>query len=1044
MRSRKRRSCGLRRGGIRQRRPCYGVSLGVEVLEGRWLLSVLPGGVLSGWAIGGDAFDDARAVAVDPEGNLLVAGTSFSAGWPSGGFDTTWGGEGDAYVAKFSSSGQHLWSTYLGGDADDGIAAMVVDEEGFIYVAGWTRCAGWVAGGYDTSYGGAGDGFLAKLSPGGDYLWATYLGGSNWDAVSALCLTSDGKLFVAGTTSSSGWIRKGFDTTYNSGTFDGFAALVSKDGEFLWSTYLGGSGWDYGYAVAADAMGLFVAGKTSSSNWVAGGFDLTYAGGNFDGYLVRLSLAGQHVWSTYLGGTGEDAALSVAVEGEIVYVAGGTTSSELPFPGIGEPGGDRDGFVVALSSAGQCLWGSRLGGAGAEESRAVLSLGPSGIIVVGTTASDGWLFGGQREVRSGEIDGFLVGLSPASGEILWGSYFGGPQGDIPLAGTGASNVTVVVAGMTYQPAWLPNDPWGSSLGDADGFLATISVNQRPAVGGFLADRLMVAAPSVVEVQVVQITDGNGAADVAGVVFYQDSDNDGVWGEDDRLLGQTDQVIDGTATWHLEILGDAWPIGCHRVFALALDRAGTMSDPAVLDLIVIKQVDLGIVEELTVTESELAAGVVVYRFVSTHDAFLTLLANSQLPAPLRYTLYRENPLENPIAMAMATVDLTNNNPIAEIGLLQASEEYYLLIESTAKEASWVMLNLHSYDPVLERHLFWDTRKEDVFEISWTDQPGQDLAARIVINGYVMVLPLGYSAAVEFVFSSTSGLDTMIMKDTVADDTFTGWLDRVVFSLGGSSGSWDGGSSPGGCHVEAVGFAYVHAYAQMGGTDRATFYDRSSTGEETAKIKVKCEPQFHHVKMIAPKRYLRAKFFDSVEVFADGVGDQAVFYDSPGNDEFTGSWKYGRMTGPGYDVTVFGTPLIWAYSRNGGYDRVRFVDSVMKDEFSFKPHKAELFDLVTGGSVYHLVARGFDYTVAEVASTTGEFNKAAVWDTLFSDYVEASGNWVTLSRLTSPTQLLLEVRGFELVKIRPSSGGNDRIAIREPLEMVLTVGEGWELV
>ncbi|MGQ9762193.1 MAG: SBBP repeat-containing protein [Thermogutta sp.] len=1028
---------GLRRKGIRQGRCAESVSLGLELLEGRWLLSALPGGVLSGWAIGGDAFDDARTVAVDPQGNLLVGGTSFSAGWPSGGFDTTWGGEGDAYVAKFSPDGQHLWSTYLGGDADDGIAAMVVDEDGFIYVAGWTRCAGWVAGGYDTSYGGAGDGFLAKLSPGGEYLWATYLGGSNWDAASALCLTSDGRLFVAGTTSSSGWIRKGFDTTYNGGTFDGFAALVSKDGEFLWSTYLGGSGWDYGYAVVADATGLYVAGKTSSSNWVAKGFDLTYAGGNFDGYLVRLSLTGQHVWSTYLGGAGEDAALSVAAEGESVYVAGGTTSPELPFPGIGEPRGDRDGFVAALSKDGQCLWGSRLGGDGPDEVRAVLGVGPPGIMLVGTTASDGWLFGGQQTVRSGETDGFIVRLSPTNGEVLWGSYCGGPEEDIPLAAINAPNGAVVVAGMTYQPTWLPNDPWGFTLGDADGFVATIAVNQPPTVGAVTTDRLMIAAPSILEIQVLEISDGDGAADVAGVAFYQDANHDGLWSENDRLLGQTDQVTSGTAVWDLEISGDAWPIGCHRVFALALDRAGAMSDPAVLDLIVTKQVDLGIVEEVTVTESELAAGVVVYHFIAAHDAFLTLIANSQLPTPLRYTLYTENPLEKPSAMALATGDLTTTNLAAEIASLEASQGYYLLVESTANEASWTMLNLHSYDPVLGRHLFWDTAGDDVFEISWSGQPGQDLAARIVINGQEMILPLEHDAGMEFVFSSSFGRDTIIVKDTAADDCLTGWLDRIVFSPGGC----DGGSSGAGYRVEEVGFAYVYAYAQMGGMDRARFYDRAATGEETAKIKVKCEPQFHHVKMIAPKRYLRAKFFDSVEVFADGGGDQAVFYDSPGNDEFTGSWKYGRMTGPGYEVTVFGVPFIWAYSQNGGYDRVRFVDSVMKDEFSFKPHKAELFDLVTGGSVYRLVARGFDHTVAEVASTTEEFNKAAVWDTLFSDYVEASGNRVTLSRTTSPAQLLLEVRGFELVKIRPSSGGTDRIAIREPLEIVLTVGEGW---
>lgn len=1008
-----------------------GVLLRMEPLEDRWLLSGLPGDVISGWAFGGKAFDDARAVVVDHQGNLIVAGTSFSAGWPAGGFDTTWGGEGDAYVAKFSPDGQHLWSTYLGGESDDGIAALAVDNEGNIYVAGWTRCSGWVSGGYDTSYGGAGDGFVAKLSPHGDYLWATYLGGSNWDGVAALCLTSDGKLFVAGTTSSSGWIRKGFDTTYNGGAFDGFAALLTTDGEFLWSTYLGGTGWDYGYAVAADETGLYVAGKTSSSNWVAKGFDLTYAGGNFDGYLVRLSPTGQHIWSTYLGDSGEDAAVALTTQGGTIYVVGDTTSPDLPFPGIGQSTGGQDGFVVTLSSGGQCLWGSRLGGAAADRSRAVLSLGESGILVVGTTESDGWLSGGEQVVRSGATDGFVARLSRASGEILWGSYFGGLQNDVPLAVTGESDATVVVAGMTYQADWLPHDLQGYELGDADGFVARIRVNQPPAIGTLVADRTLVAAPCLIQLHLSQVVDDDGAEDLANILFYHDENGDGLWDENDRLLGQTDEVIGGTATWTLDLSVGTWPIGRHRIFALAMDRAGQLSSPAVVDLLVTKMVDLGEVDDVTVTETEFSAGVVVFHFLAAHDALLTLSANAQLGSNLGFAIYESNPLEGTGLEPLATADLTVMRLTTEMACLEAGKDYYLVVEAATGEASWTMMNLHHYDPLLRRHTFWDSKKDDAFELSWTRDSFQGIAARVKINGREMILPLGENNDGELCFFSTHGVDTMSLEDTAADDSLTAWLDQVVLDTGG-------------LRVEAAGFTYVHAYARGGGIDRATFYDKTATGEETAKIKVKSEPQSSHVKMIAPQTYVRAKFFESVEVFADGVGDTAILYDSSGDDTFTGSLNYGRMTGPGYDVTVWGFPFIWAYSKNGGYDRVRFVDSVMKDEFSFKPHKSELFDRVSGGSVYHIVARGFDHILAEVATVTGQRNKAAVWDTLFSDDIEVSGNRLTLSRSTPRMEQLLEIRGFEFVKIRSSSGGDDRITIHQPLEMELIIGEGWQII
>lgn len=1035
-----------RRKGRRSVRSHVTSLRGPEPLESRWLLSGyspggLPGEVFSGWALGGNAFDDARAVAVDTQQRLIVAGTTFSAGWTSGGFDTSWGGEGDAYIAKFSSDGEHLWSTYLGGSYDDGVAALVVDQDGFIYVAGWTRSSGWVSGGYDTSYGGAGDCFVAKLSPEGNYLWATYLGGSNWDAASALCLTGDGRLFVAGTTSSSGWIRKGFDTTYNGGTFDAFAALISPDGEFLWSTYLGGTGWDYGYAVAATDDGLFVAGKTSSSNWVSKGFDLTYAGGNFDGYLVRLSVTGQHVWSTYLGGTGEEAAVSLASGNDVLYVVGDTTSTDLPFPGIQESRGSRDGFAVAVSTDGECLWGTRLGGTDIDQATAILDGGSGSVVVAGTTTSDHWLADGSGNARCGEADGFVVRLCPTNGEILWGRYLGGPQNDTPLTLTRGPGDTVCVAGMTYSVDWLPNDPWGDPLGDADAFVATIWVNQPPEVGALSVDRQMINAPSIVDFCVSGITDADGSEDVQGVLFYHDVNGDGLLDDGDRLLGQTDQLIDGTATWRLEITAEAWPIGHHRVFALAYDRTGQVSHPVSVDLVVTKLVDLGQLDCVQMTEDEWATGVVVYRLIATHDAFLSLLGNADLPAELSFTLYDVNPLEDPDAILIDQAVLNANSRAAEMVSLRSGEDYYLVVESPANESTWAMMNLHGCESSSGNHIFWDTKSDDIFELSWNPDSAQKLVARAVINGNELSLSLAENPEPHIIFYSVFGSDTMMIEDTSADDTFTGWLDRTVFVVGDPEGE----SSPnGGACVEAVGFEQVHMYGRRGGFDTATLYDRTSTGEVAAKMKLKCEPHLNHVKTIARQGLVRVKFFEKVEVFADGAGDQAVFYDSSGDDFFTTTLSFSQMTGPGYDVIAHGFPFVRAYSTNGGTDRVHFVDSIMKDEFAFKPHKSELFDQVTGGTIYHIIARAFERVLAEAAIGTGGRDKAAIWDTVFSDDVQAFGERLTLTRMTPRPELLLEIQGFEFVKVRPSSGGEDRVSVLLPLEMELIIGEGWRTI
>ncbi len=1020
----------------------FRLARGVEPLESRHLLSASPlnsfaGDVVAGWALGGQAFDDARSIAVDSQQNVIVAGSTFSGGWTSAGYDTTWGGEGDAYVAKFTRDGQHLWSTYLGGAYDDGITALAVDEEGFIYVAGWTRSSGWVSGGYDTSYGGSGDGFVVKLSPAGEYLWATYLGGTNWDAISALCLTPDGKIAVAGTTSSSGWIRKGFDATYNGGTFDAFAAVLTRDGEFLWSTYLGGTGWDYGYAVSTTAEAVYVAGKTSSANWVSQGFDVIYAGGNFDGYLVRLSLAGQHVWSTYLGGTGEDTVASLVSDSGIVWAAGSTTSADLPFASVQEGQDGWDGFVVAVQENGQPLWGTRLGGTATDQATAIARAPSSGLIVVGTTTSDGWLSGGRRDVPSGESDGFIARLCATSGAVLWGSYFGGAQEDVPLAVTLGTNGSVLVAGMTDLSDWLPDEPWGN-LGEMNAFVAVITANRAPEITAFSADRLTIAAPTFVELRVLGISDGDGPADVSGVLFYRDTNGDGLWNEPDRLLGETRDIIDGKATWILEITEGAWPLGQHTVFAVAYDHAGQTSHPAVLNLTVTKLVELGPVDYTTVTENEFSAGVVVYHFLALHDALLILSLQDGVSYGLQCVLYDGNPLEDPAAIPLGAANLCPDNRTASVGHLNSGEDAYLLVRTAAEQSSWIMVNLYE-ERASNTHIFWDSLENDAFSLLWENDPIEGVTARVTINSVDISFALQEAAETQIVFHSQWGIDTMTIEGTPADDSLQGWLDRVVFFPGG----FGEGETGHNVRVEVNGFDFLHAYGR-GGNDRASIYDQTSTAEATAKIKLKSEPQFNHVKVIGPQTFIRVKLFETVEVFADGAGDQALFYDSTGDDFFIGFLGYSQMTGPGYEVKAYGFPFVTAYSKNGGNDQVRFVDSVMKDEFSLKPHKSEVFDQVTGGAVYRIVARGFDRVQVEAPSATGGRDKAAIWDTIFSDNVEVFGDRLTFTRTVSRPEVIFDIRGVEFVKIRPSSGGDDRVLIRIPPEIELVIGDGWQIL
>ena len=369
--------------------------------------------------LGGSELERAYAIAVDGSGSAYVAGetNSTQVTFPGGsgfgtipGFDQTYNGDfRDAFVVKLDAAGTGLvYATYLGGSGTGGLTGIdaaygiAVDGSGNVYVAGNTSSTqttfpdgdgfGTVPG-FDQTHNGGDfdafvfDAFVAKLNAAGtDLVYATYLGGVNFDAAQAIAVDGSGSAYVAGRAESTqatfpdgdgfGAVP-GFDQTHNGGSGDAFAAKLNAAGTGLvYATYLGGGGGDYANAIAVNGSGsTYVAGRTDSTQasfpdgdgfGAVPGFDQTHNGGDFDAFVVKLSAAGTDLESaTYLGGSSGDtfeAANTIAVDAAGgVYVAGVTASTQATFPdgdGFGAvPGFDQthnggdDGFVVKFSDA---------------------------------------------------------------------------------------------------------------------------------------------------------------------------------------------------------------------------------------------------------------------------------------------------------------------------------------------------------------------------------------------------------------------------------------------------------------------------------------------------------------------------------------------------------------------------------------------------------------------------------------------------------------------------------------------------------------------
>jgi hypothetical protein len=290
--------------------------------------------------LGGTGTDQGWGIAVDATG-ASVTGLA-SAGFPTtvGAFDPTHNGGNDAFVSKLNPAGSALlYSTFLGGNGSEQGYGIAVEATG-AYVTGLTNSSSSLTGfpttvgAFDTSHNGGNDAFVSKLNPAGSaLLYSTFLGGGSNDQGRGIAVDAT-SASVTGVTASSGFptTTGAYDTGYNTGD-DAFVTKLNTTGSMLvYSTFLGGSGNETGLGIAVDAGGASVTGQTNSANFptTSGAYDTSH-NGNDDVFVSKLNAAGSMLaYSTYLGGGNIDRGMGIAVDSSGMYVTGLTLSSNFP------------------------------------------------------------------------------------------------------------------------------------------------------------------------------------------------------------------------------------------------------------------------------------------------------------------------------------------------------------------------------------------------------------------------------------------------------------------------------------------------------------------------------------------------------------------------------------------------------------------------------------------------------------------------------------------------------------------------------------------
>jgi hypothetical protein len=457
--------------------------------------------------IGGSGDERALGIAVDNAGNAYVTGATTAADFPVlAGPDLTFGGVGDAFVAKVNAAGTFVYAGFIGGSGDDAGFGIAVDSGGNAYVTGATSSTNFpVTGGPDLTYnGGDFDAFVAKVNSAGTALvYCGYIGGSGADGGTSIAVDNSGNAFVTGGTTSTETtfpVSVGPDLTYNGGSAfgDAFVAKVNAAGTALdYCGYIGGSGEDAGIGIAVDSSGnAYVSGGTTSTEAtfpVKVGPDLTYNGGLRDGFVAKVNATGTALlYCGYIGGSGADSCFRIAVDGGgNIYVTGDTSATEATFPVKVGPdltynGGDFDAFVAKVNAAGTGLvYCGYIGGSARDAGIGIAVDGAGNAYVTGQTASTNFpvTVGPVLTFNGGGFlgDAFVTKVNPTGTALLYCGYIGGSDDDIGygIAVDGAGNA--YVAGETSStnfPA-IGGPDLSYNGGFRDAFVAKIITNQPP-------------------------------------------------------------------------------------------------------------------------------------------------------------------------------------------------------------------------------------------------------------------------------------------------------------------------------------------------------------------------------------------------------------------------------------------------------------------------------------------------------------------------------------------------------------------------------------
>ncbi len=416
---------------------------------------------------GGSLSDDFKGVAATSDGGYVAVGSSYSSN--SGDITDVTRGSGDGLIAKYDSNGNLEYTKLVGGSGFDKLTSVAVTSDGGYVAVGESRSSN--SGDITDINKGSSDGLVVKYDSDGNLEYTKLTGGDSFDFFEDVIATSDGGFFVAGRSYSS---NSGDIVDSNYGNGDGLIAKYDSNGDLEYTKLVGGSSYEYLYsAVEANDGGYLVAGSSNSSN----SGDITdVSRGDSDAFIAKFDANGNLEYTKLIGGSSTDDIFSLTKTEDGGYLGVGRSSSSNSGDITDVNKGDIDGFIIKLNSDGDLEYTKLSGGSDFESFYGIIETTNGSYKALGCSTSSN--NGDITDINKGDND-LLIASYNNTGGLEYTKLIGGNDGECAIDADILDDGSYVAVG--YSRTSNDGEITDTNAGGSDGVVLTLRKIVQPTI-----------------------------------------------------------------------------------------------------------------------------------------------------------------------------------------------------------------------------------------------------------------------------------------------------------------------------------------------------------------------------------------------------------------------------------------------------------------------------------------------------------------------------------------------------------------------------------